>query len=64
MQMELGLSDWQANTVRSRTGEAKIEALAGYLRTAVFMGRYREDLSSRDGRLKELRDKWYVMSHH
>eukprot|EP00884_Botryococcus_braunii_P002122 jgi/Botrbrau1/11910/Bobra.0171s0020.1 len=57
-QGEFGLSDRQADGLRSRSGKAKVEAFVRCVQSHMFMERYRQDLDSRNDRLKAVRDKW------
>lgn len=57
-QSELGISYAEAEAVRKLKGTAKVHRLASAIKMQQFMQRYRNDLATRDGRLRELAKHW------
>ena len=52
----------QLEAVRRLPLQRRISRVAGILRTQQFMHRYHTDLSTRDARMQELENRWYVCS--
>eukprot|EP00887_Chlorella_sp_A99_P003993 scaffold11.g3993.t1 len=60
---ELGLSDDQVQSVKAAGSPGRRAArLAGYVRSARFMARLEEDLATREGRLRELQQRWFAFT--
>ena len=57
-QSEMGITDADAAAVHKLQGAAKVHRLAAAIKTQQFMQRYRNDLATRDGRLRELAKHW------
>ena len=50
----------QLEAVRRLPLQRRISRVAGVLRTQQFMHRYHTNLSTRDARMQELENRWYV----
>lgn len=60
-------SDWelkekQIDSICGSKGEAKVTALAAAIRQMLFMQRYQTEMQQREGKIKELQNKWWYDS--
>eukprot|EP00955_Chlamydomonas_euryale_P110566 366007-Chlamydomonas_euryale.AAC.14 len=52
----------QVQAIASSKGDKKVAALAGAIRSMLFMQRYQTELSQRDSKLQTLQKKWWEMT--